>query len=67
VTAPPWSARRERAAIVQHVARWRFCAALLSHGASRQDRELLTAAELLLAEHVTDDEERITLVRGRRR
>jgi hypothetical protein len=64
--AGAWTAAKERRAIVAHVARCRFCAALLSHGASRRDRELLAAADSLASDHAADEEERIALS-GRRR
>jgi hypothetical protein len=61
-----WTPARERRAIVAHVARCRFCAALLSHGTSRKDRELLDAADALASDHAADEEERIALSRRRR-
>jgi len=62
----PWTAARERRAIVEHVLRCRFCQGLLSHGSCRHDRELLAAADSLASDHVADDEERIALSRRRR-
>jgi hypothetical protein len=62
-----WTPARERRAIVAHVARCRFCAALLSHGATRQDRAILDAAEALLSQHVSDEEERAALAQSRPR
>ena len=41
----PWSERREREAIVRHLARCSFCRALLAYSRRRRDRELLDAAE----------------------
>src|SRR5437762_8057422 len=40
----PWSPKRERRAIVAHLARCSFCRALLEHGRRRADLELLAAA-----------------------
>ncbi len=51
----PWTPKREREAIVQHVARCRFCRALLAHGRRRSDRELLDAAEALALDHAEHD------------
>jgi hypothetical protein len=62
-----WTARRKREAIVAHVARCRFCRALLSHGVSRRDRELLDAAGALLADHVAGDDARAAFAGQRRR
>jgi hypothetical protein len=61
-----WTQKRERRAIVAHVARCGFCRALLSHGSRRQDRELLAAADALASDHAADEEERIALSRRRR-
>ena len=47
----PWTAERERHAIVAHVARCRFCQALLEHSRRREDLELLEAAHRLALEH----------------
>lgn len=58
-----WTAAKERRAMVAHLARCRFCRALVSHGVSRQDRELLDAADALVADHVSDEQERIALAR----
>jgi hypothetical protein len=64
--AVAWTAAKERRAIIAHVAACRFCAALLSHGRRRQDRELLAAPDSLAFDHAADEEERIALS-GRRR
>ena len=58
-----WTAQRERRAIVAHVARCRFCQALLSDGQRPRDRELLDAAEALAWEHVENEAERMTFAR----
>ena len=53
-----WSERREREAIVRHLARCSFCRALLAYGRHRSDRALLDAAERLTSEHAVNDAER---------
>ena len=58
-----WSERREREAIVRHLARCSFCRALLAYGRRRSDRALLDAAEHLASEHVTNDAERQAFTR----
>jgi hypothetical protein len=52
---PGGAAERERRAVVEHVARFRFRYALLAHGRRRQDRDRLEAAETLALEHVAGD------------
>ncbi len=53
-----WTPERERRAIVAHVARCRFCRALLVHSRRCRDRALLEAAEWLALEHADNDAER---------
>jgi hypothetical protein len=59
-----WTAERERGAVVEHVARCRFCRALLAHSRRRRDREMLDAAERLAADHAFADEEHQAFARG---
>jgi len=54
----PWSERREREAIMRHLARCSFCRALLAYSRRRRDRELLDAANRLAGEHAANDAER---------
>ena len=54
----PWSERREREAIVRHLARCSFCRALFAYSRRRRDRKLLNAAERLADEHAANDAER---------
>ena len=58
-----WGKRREREAIVRHLARCSFCRALLAYSRRRSDRALLDAAEHLACEHVTNDAERQAFTR----
>lgn len=48
----------EREVIIRHVARCRFCQALLAHSRRRRDRAVLDAADLLAWEHAENDAER---------
>ncbi len=59
----PWTAERERRAIVQHIARCSFCAALLTYSRRRSDRLLLDAADQLATEHALADAEREAFAR----
>ena len=58
-----WSERREREAIVRHLARCSFCRALLAYGRRRSDRALLDAADRLAGEHAANDTEREAFTR----
>ena len=60
-----WTRARERAALVAHVARCRFCRSLLGYSRRRQDRELLDAADTLAVEHAIADLEHEAFARGR--
>ena len=53
-----WTPERERRAIVQHIGRCSFCAALLAHSFRRGDRALLDAAERLAWQHAENSAER---------
>ena len=59
----PWSKRREREAIVRHLARCSFCRALLTYSRRRSDHALLDTAEQLAAEHAVNDAERQAFTR----
>ena len=63
----PWSERREREAIVLHLARCSFCRALLAYSRRRRDRELLDATDRLAWEHAENDAEREQFSRRVRR
>ena len=62
----PWTATRERRAIVAHIARCSFCQALISYGQRRQDRAVLDAADQLAYNHANADEERLAFTRRAR-
>ena len=64
----PWSERREREAIVLHLARCSFCRALLAYTRRRSDRALLDAADRLAGEHAANDAEHraFTAIHGTR-
>ena len=60
-----WTRDRERRAIVDHVSRCRYCAALLEHSHRRADRSLLDAANELAWQHTANEAERIAWCSGR--
>ncbi len=62
-----WTSERERRAIIAHVARCRFCAALLEYSRRREDLELLDAAERLAEEHAENEVRYAALAEGGRR
>ena len=53
----PWTAAKERRAVVAHVARCRYCHALVAFSRSRRDYALLDAADELAAVHAANDAE----------